>query len=200
MHRTKVNHEQSRAHAETFRTPMWVWDGLLDQFSLVQGRVLDPSAGDGRLIQAIIRRGNTARHKMYDVRREEMKTWKKTGLRDALDGRAYIRDFLMAPPKPVYDTVVTNPPFSLAREFIEHGLRCVRPEGRVIILHRLNWLGTHKRSLWLKSMPLEQVVVISRRPVWEIDGRPDNRADTYEYCFLCFRHGWGKSPRLSWMV
>lgn len=200
MHRTRVNHPQTVANKETFRTPMYVWDGLLDQFpAYFTGRVLDASAGDGRLIGAILDRGNHKRHRMYDIRPEERQTWRRNGLFAELDGQCYIKDFLLTRPRPRYDALVTNPPFSIAVPFVEHGLKWVKADGHVLILHRLNWLGTFRRSQWLKQMPLKEVLVIAKRPTWEVDSRPNNSSDTYEYAFFVFQKGYLDAPTVNWI-
>jgi hypothetical protein len=61
-----------------------------------------------------------------------------------LDGSAYHpkahwinNNFLLLPPRPVYDVVITNPPFSLALEFIEHSLKWLgkgNPNARLLYL------------------------------------------------------------------
>ena len=54
------------------------------------------------------------------------------------------------------DIIFTNPPFNLAMDFIKKALNEVRTDGYVIMLLRLNFLGSKDRNKWLKSnMPHE---------------------------------------------
>lgn len=53
-----------------------------------------------------------------------------------------------------YDMIISNPPFSLAQEFIEKALEEVKEGGYVIFLLRLNFFGSDKRKkLFEKHMP-----------------------------------------------
>lgn len=72
------------------------------------------------------------------------------------DSRATIKDDYLArelngsPP----DMVISNPPFSLAVEFVQKALDEVRMGGLVIFLQRLNFFGSGKRlTFWQNRMP-----------------------------------------------
>lgn len=52
------------------------------------------------------------------------------------------------------DLIITNPPFSLALEITEKALRDVRLGGFVVMLQRINWLGSaRRREFWQANMP-----------------------------------------------
>ena len=69
---------------------------------------------------------------------------------------------LPAPAKP-YDLVITNPPFQLAMEFVQHAMRFIQPAGAVAMLLRLNWLASLKRADFLRRF-CPDVHVLPRRP------------------------------------
>ena len=59
------------------------------------------------------------------------------------------------------DLILTNPPFSLAKEFIDHSL----PRAKVtIMLLRINYLGSISRHAWWKENPPKALHVLSKRP------------------------------------
>ena len=59
------------------------------------------------------------------------------------------------------DLILTNPPFSLAKEFIEHSMSLAPT---VIMLLRLNFLGSQKRyNFWQQFSP-DGLYVLSKRP------------------------------------
>ena len=88
-------------------------------------------------------------------------------------------------PSPVInpDIIITNPPFSHAREIIEQALDDVNDNGFVIMLLRLNFFGSKQReSLFQKSMP-ESIFVHSRR----MSFTPDGGMDSVEYGHFVWR-------------
>lgn len=62
---------------------------------------------------------------------------------------------------PNVDLILTNPPFSLAQEFITKA----RTEAKcVIMLQRLNYLGSQARKAFWNSNPPTHIFVLSKRP------------------------------------
>lgn len=80
------------------------------------------------------------------------------------------------------DAIVSNPPFSLAREFAERAFDLVRPGGLVVFLLRLNWLAGQDRAAWHRAAPSD-VLVLPRRPSFRADGQ----TDATEYGWFCWR-------------
>lgn len=203
IHRTSITNEIRKARSEVFRTPKDIYEPLLHEYKfLIEGDILDPSAGDGRFINSImqIEKQKKANHAVYDIRKKELTAWKKNGLYKKINGNCFIENWLSAERTRKFDNFLTNPPFSLSIPFIKKGLKWVRPEGHVTILQRLNWLGTLKRSQWLMNMPLKNVIVIAKRPKWELDDRENNVTDTYEYCFLVFQKKYTGDPKVKWLL
>ena len=63
-------------------------------------------------------------------------------------------------PMPKVDMVLTNPPFSLAEEFI---LKARTESDTVIILQRINFLGSQARKdFWIKNPPTHLFVLANR--------------------------------------
>lgn len=84
-------------------------------------------------------------------------------------------DYLTTSFNPV-DFIITNPPFSLAQEFIEKALT----EAKVVVmLLRINFLGSFKRKgFWKKNKPTS-LLVLSPRPSFTGQG-----TDGCEYAFF----------------
>ena len=108
------------------------------------------------------------------------------------DSRAEIkgRDFLTTPTAllPTFDMIITNPPFKLAQEFTEKALDMVEDHGLVIMLQRLNWLGSQKRKPMWQSLPLAAVYVHSKRPGFNPE-KP-SQTDSTEYAHFVFCKGY----------
>ena len=93
-------------------------------------------------------------------------------------------DFLQTQGKGEYSTMITNPPFSLSEQFVYKALEHVSDFGLVIMLQRLNWLGTKKRfSMW-HTLPLHSVFVHHKRPGFNPE-KP-NATDSIEYAHFVF--------------
>lgn len=122
-------------------------------------RILDPCAGgDDRnpmsYPEAIKQAGwNEAQMDTIDIRPDSRAARKGNYPRMKLD---------VAP-----DIIISNPPFCLALEFIQKGLRDVKRGGLVIMLLRLNSFGSQKRRTWFQAnMPLYAYVHAERLGFW----------------------------------
>lgn len=77
------------------------------------------------------------------------------------------------------DLIISNPPFSLALEFLQKSLQ---EAGTVCYLLRLNFLGSQKRrAFWQANRP-SHVLVLSKRPCFTGDGK----TDSIEYAWFCW--------------
>lgn len=94
------------------------------------------------------------------------------------------QDFLKLDWKsPMPDVLITNPPFSLAIEFIEHSMRLF-PGAYLAFLLRLNFLGAQARSaFWRRHAP--DVYVMPKRPSFT----PDGKTDSTEYAWFVWPGG-----------
>lgn len=85
-------------------------------------------------------------------------------------------DYLTFPIKIKYDTIITNPPFLIAREIIEKAIEDVSDNGFVIMLLRLNFLeGKARKDFFDKYMP-KYIFVHHRRMSFTDDGKTDSVA------------------------
>ena len=79
-------------------------------------------------------------------------------------------DFLTYDYKKMFDVVITNPPFSLAKEFIEKGLKISNKH--VIMLCKIQLLEGTKRKEMFFNTPLKYVYVhTTRQATWK-EGKP----------------------------
>ncbi|UNA02039.1 hypothetical protein PVA8_352 [Vibrio phage PVA8] len=88
--------------------------------------------------------------------------------------------------KDYYDMIMTNPPFSLSVDFAEKAMSEIRDGGYVVMLQRLNWLGSIKRKPFWDSMPLRAVMVHHRRPSFH----GTKGTDSIEYAHFIFQKGY----------
>jgi hypothetical protein len=70
------------------------------------------------------------------------------------------RDFLSD--ETVYDNIVTNPPYGIAQQIIEHALKTTKR--RVAALVQVKFLASQKRHRLFTRDETERVIMLSRRP------------------------------------
>lgn len=150
---------------EHYETDKWAVDAILD-CEIMTNVVLDPCAGIGVLAQAADARG-------YDVVANDIWDWGFT-----LDMQ---RDFLTVN----YDwelptacdrgfTVLMNPPFSKAAQFVE---KCLTLRARKIICFQRFawWESAERREFWKKNPPNRIYICGSRATCWRHDLPPEKR-------------------------
>lgn len=193
----KLEHKQY----EVFRSPLYVYKKLIDNYpEYFSGKILDPSAGDGRMIKYIIEnKSNINKHKIIDIRVEEYDNWNNNGILNILGkNNCIIGDFLLEEIQEKYNSIITNPPFSLACHFVEKGLLY---SDRVIILQKSSWIGTQKRTIWFNNLKkLKHILVIPNRPKWELDGMDNINFDNSEYFWYIFENDYNGPVVLDWLI
>lgn len=79
------------------------------------------------------------------------------------------------------DLIFTNPPYSQAQEFIEHAISCAPT---VIMLLRINFLGSQKRyNFWQQFSP-DGLYVLSKRPSFTDNFRGHKTVDATDYAWF----------------
>ena len=191
---SSVNRGTVRNADDYYITPHWLIEDFLAAFAennmLVcspdeSPRVLDPSAGGCDKYEmsyptVLEKEGFTV--DSWDIR---------------ADSRASVIncDFLQVKSlKKPYDMIITNPPFNVAQEFTEHALEMVEDGGLVIMLQRLNWLGSQKRKAMWQKLPLAAVYVHSKRPGF--DPAKPSKTDSTEYAHFVFCKGHELAPEI----
>lgn len=84
-----------------------------------------------------------------------------------------------------YDVIITNPPFYLAKEIIEKALNDVEDDGYVVMLLRLNFLGSQARFDFFQDNMPESIYVHHKR----IGFTEDGKTDSIEYAHMVWRKG-----------
>lgn len=113
-----------------------------------------------------------------------------------------LHDFLMADETPLYSPqwVVTNPPFRLAREFVERGLQVA--SGGVAVIVRSVWAEGASRyeNLFRDHPPAWILQHVERVPM--VRGRYDPNASTatsYSWFVWDIAGVWGSGTRFGWI-
>lgn len=155
-----TNRGAERAPQDFYETPDWLTRAILPHLPPFR-TVLEPACGKHAIVRELERAWPTARIVCCD-------------LNGCASGGA--EDFLKIAPCEGIDLIVTNPPYSLAEEFVRHALRF---RGAVVVmLLRVNFLGSKKRAAWLREHT-PSIYVSPRRPSFTGNG-----TDATEYAWF----------------
>jgi len=150
---------------DVYPTPAWTVARLLEGFpDLPGGLWLEPCVGAGSIVRAVRELRDDVRFHGIDVRNVEQEAlaagcerfWQGSFLDSALDGGRDHYEILRARPA----VIVTNPPYTRALEVVQ---RAMEIGAEVVMLLRLNFLGSGDRSKWLRQHPPD-IGVLPNRP------------------------------------
>jgi hypothetical protein len=151
-----------RKERDLYETPEWVTEALLPHIRDVSN-IWEPAAGSGKMARVLERIGT--------VQTSDITT-------TIFDPRG--DDFLKIVNRP-WAAIITNPPYALAQEFIQHALRLTKPNGLVAMLLRTDYDHAKTRQHLFGGCPqFAKKLVLTRRIVW-FDG--PNAAPS-------FNHAW----------
>lgn len=128
-----------------YRTPDSVADMLVEQAYPSNGdRILEPSCGDGALLEALRRHAN--RRNLSDVRSVAIEyDAGRAAACEAKGWRVQRANFLQVAPSPTFDIVIMNPPFygKHYQKHVEHARKFLKPGGRVLAILPITAVTDH---------------------------------------------------------
>ncbi len=153
-----------RVANDYYQTPVSCIESLLNKYMFPEDALyLDPCVGEGAIIKCVKSKYPDSVWSGVDIDIKHGPTLQQ------MEIPYLIKDFMQITPadismltggKDKFDVIITNPPYSCAQEFIVQSLKYAK---HVVMLLRLNFLESQKRSLFFKNnMP--DVKVLSKRP------------------------------------
>lgn len=122
-----------------YATPINVIHNFFKYYKLKEGDILEPCAGNGSFIKVIRDLGYINPITSIELREEEY-----NNLKQYSNNEIIITNFLDWKPNKPYKTIITNPPFSLAQEFLEKCFKIANDDTEIIMLLRLAFLESRK--------------------------------------------------------
>lgn len=162
-----TNRGAKRNERDFYPTPLESFTPLIPYLSDLY-EVWEPACGDGRLIKKLQNNGFTADGN------------------DLKNGYNFLED------NNIYDCILTNPPFSLAQDFISHAINKAKYE--VWMLLRLNLLGSQKRKGWWEDHKPNSLFILSKRPSFTGKG-----TDACEYAWFYWSKYRGRYSKIYWL-
>ena len=128
---------------------------LLSKYDIFGQEILEPCVGGGMIANTV---------KSFYINKRNI-----TAL-DIVD-RGYpntiIQNFLTWETNNKYDAIITNPPYSLAKEFVEKGLTLLNNDGQMAMFLKIQFLeGQKRKELFDKHPPKYIYVFRNRMATW----------------------------------
>jgi len=154
---SQLSSKAGRREADFYATPPSALAPLLDECPPPMGLVIEPAAGDGAIVKVLLARG-------YRVWANELRRECLSDLR-RLECSVTIGDWLTTAQEPWPEepySIVTNPPFSIARKFAE---ACLATQAQyVALLLRINVEASNPWRKFWEQHPWTHRVVLWKRP------------------------------------
>ena len=152
------NRGSARVENDYYPTPIESTVPLLNKINFNNVTTfLEPCCGDGRILDLIPE--------------NKVKFWA-----EIQNGRNYF-DYEFED----IDLIITNPPFSLAIDFLKKSLSEAKT---VCYLQRLNWLGSKVRKEFWNNNPPDKIFVLSTRPQFKRELGLGGGSDSTEYAWF----------------
>lgn len=164
--------------------PAWCVDALIQGERPFVGKVMDPCCGGGNIGSRLMRAG------AYTV---------NTDIVDRGGGPVdIIADYHETIPTVGPTSIVSNPPYGQAQDFIDTSLR--HTTDRVCVLLRLAFLEGVKRRAWFAQKPLARVWVCSKRVSMPPGGSDiPAKGGAIAYAWFVFEHKHSGPPVVGWL-
>ena len=168
-----TNRGRKRNDSDFYKTPGYAIEVFLRNYRLESDglTILDPCAGSGTIAKAVKKFYPKAIINQCEIREDQPLIryeggWNFRG--NALDLNSV--DIVDV------GVIISNPPYSMAQEIIEHFFKIKRPTAQVIMLLRIGFLESQKRIPFWKKYPVSELYPLSHRPSFTGDGHTDATA------------------------
>ena len=180
-----------REENDYYATPPSSTEALLEKVQF-KGSFLEPCVGGGHIAEVI--KEHYPNEALYGM--------------DLVD-RGYlgtkVADFLEYDFKDKkFDNIVTNPPYSLAQEFLEKGMTILSENGKIALFLKIQFLEGAKREKMFRKYPPRYIYVFTKRQNPWRNGKPvDEKGKPWSgtMCFAWFvwEKGFDGEPIVRWV-
>ena len=195
------NPKNERVEFDFYATDPMAVHKLLLKYPINGNEILEPCIGNGNIAEAI--------KSFYTTQRNI------TGI-DIVD-RGYpntiVHDFLTWETDKKFDCIITNPPFSLAKEFVEKSMTLLNdgvseddgcPNGQLIMFLKIQFLEGEKRKELFEKYPPKYIYVFrNRMPTWNngepLDPNGKRWATTMCHAWFIWEKGSKTEPIIRWL-
>lgn len=183
--------KEDRAENDFYATNPKALEMLFNAYTFDEGDFLEPCVGKGHLAEKI---------------KEKYPLSNVVGL-DLVD-RGYpgtiVHDFITWGTEQRFDGIITNPPYSLAQEFIEKGIKLLTSNGKMAMFLKLHFLESAKRKELFEKYPPKYIYVFRNRMSTWRDGNEYNHqgkkwTTTMCHAWFVWEKGSSTEPIIRWL-
>lgn len=173
------NNLGQRKKSDFYETPYSITKQLLNRVKLIEP-ILEPACGNGAIMKVLLEQYGNVRG--YDIQDKTIRC-----------------DFLKETEE--YGTIITNPPFSLAEEFIDKALTLSNNIYFLLPLAYLHGKKRYDKFYNKKAQKLSEIFVFTRYPMLGDPLREDGKYRTgmMVYAWFHFENNAGLYPKINWI-
>lgn len=147
-------------------------------------KIWEPACGEGNISKTLAKHG-------YEVRESD--------IIDRMGNE--VKDFLFFNDETFDGDIVTNPPYSKAKEFVEQSLKAIPKGNKVAMFLKLTFLEGKARRELFRIAPPEKVLVFSERQACMKNNDIERYGSGSAMCFAWFiwTKGFQGSPIIDWL-
>ena len=182
------NHSETEREAHDYYATAPIATELLCSLETFSKNILEPCCGEGHIAKVLEAHG-------YNVQAMDLidRGYGKGGV-DFLTYDEYIDG-----------DIITNPPYSMAQEFVEHAMELINDGHKVAMFLKLSFLEGKERNKMFKKYPPKRVWVSSSRlgcaknGEFKTDKNGNLKADSaVAYCWFVWEKGFHGNPEIHW--
>ena len=96
--------------------------------------------------------------------------------------------------------IITNPPYKYAQEFVEHSMKIIKPNRKIALFLKLQFLEGKKRKILFAKYPPKTIYVSSSRIKCAKNGDFDNTGTSaVAYAWYVWEKGFTGDPIIKWI-
>lgn len=176
---TSHGNEEREEH-DFYATPPEAVEMLVTELEGFEDKILEPCCGAGHIVNVLFNNGfNVSANDLYDHGFE-----------------CSHKDFLTEVDE-WHGDIITNPPYKLAKEFVEHSLDIVDEGAKVAMFLKLSFLeGKGRKELFDKYPP--KTVYVSRSRLNCGKNGVFKGTSAVCYCWYVWQKGFNGDPKIVW--
>lgn len=168
--------KNGRVENDYYATDPKAVEMLLNNYDFNASTILEPCVGGGHIAKVLRKEFPEASITCLDL--------VDRGYPDTI-----VKDFLKWRTDKRFDCIISNPPYSLAQEFIEKSLKLLRNKGKIAMFLNIRFLESSKRKDLFDAYPPKYIYVFRNRMATWNNGNPVN-PDTGKKWATTLCHAW----------
>lgn len=166
-----TNRSDVRDPDDHYATPPWATRAILRLLPRTPGPVLEPGCGAGNILDVLRDSGRDVvgielnAKRAHEARVRGHRVWEGNFLLGYSIPRRIFEEHLCTfdPALQKFPLIVGNPPYSLAREFVDRSRELLAPGGTIAFLLRMGFAESIERAQWHRDHPAD-LKILPKRP------------------------------------